>query len=89
MFARALAALFLCVAVWVVALGLFVRYGGPMSDKLSKFVSWKSFGAAVYISAPALLHALVPRIPLELCEAATAFIAVHLLHMAPPVKVSK
>ena len=90
MYTQALAGLVFCAIGWTLALGMFLRYGGPMKDFLSRFVSFKSLGAALYLATPSLLHAAVPKIPLEACEAATLFIGVHLFHMAPPAKpVSK
>lgn len=50
---------------------------------ISKFFSFQSFFAALYVAAPSLIHALVPVIPLTVVEAATLFAAVHLFHMDP------
>jgi hypothetical protein len=81
-FYGALAGLVFCLVGWTLAIGMLTRYGVAMA-MLSKLFSVKSFGAALYVAAPTLLHALVPAIPMPAVEAATLLVAVHLFHMDP------
>lgn len=71
-----------CLAGWIVAIGMLARYGLAMAA-FKKLFSLPSLGAALYVSAPGFIHALIPSIPLAYCATATAFIAVHLFHMNP------
>lgn len=79
MLARTLAVACFAAIGWTLAIGAFVRYGGPMA----KFFNLKSAGVALVCALPVVLNKLVPAVPVEVWAAVSSYIGVRLLHLDP------